>query len=70
MHVAQNWRLNAQRYAMKGVQCEKCQRVLFPPREVCPHCAALEATANNTTGHSNILMLPELREIVLQRAGR
>ena len=69
MHVAQNWRLNAQRYAMKGVRCEKCQTVLFPPREVCPHCAALEA-ANNTTEHSNVIVLPELREIALQRAGR
>jgi uncharacterized OB-fold protein len=67
MHVAQNWRLNAQRYAMKGVRCEKCQKVLFPPREVCPHCAALEAAANT---QSNVIALPELREIVLQRAAR
>jgi uncharacterized OB-fold protein len=68
MHVAQNWRLNAQRYAMKGVRCEKCQTVLFPPREVCPHCAALEAQKN--AEQNTILVLPELREVVLQRAGR
>ena len=52
---------------MKGVRCEKCQTVLFPPREVCPHCAAIEA-ANN--GHSNVITVPELREMVLQRTGR
>jgi uncharacterized OB-fold protein len=38
MHVAQNWRLNGQRYAMKGVRCEKCEKNIFPPREVCPYC--------------------------------
>jgi uncharacterized OB-fold protein len=45
MHVAQNWRLNGQRYAMKGVRCEKCEKNIFPPREVCPYCqqAAQEA---------------------------
>ena len=45
MHVAQNWRLNGQRYAMKGVRCENCQKYLFPPREVCPHCQARNAAA-------------------------
>ncbi len=69
MHIAQNWRLNAQRYAMKGVRCEKCQTVLFPPREVCPHCAALEAAAESKAA-DNIIVMPELREMVLQRAGR
>ncbi len=68
MHVAQNWRLNAQRYAMKGVRCEKCQTVIFPPREVCPHCAALEAAAAKAI--ENVIVLPELHEIALQRAGR
>ncbi len=38
MHVAQNWRMNAQRYALKGVKCEKCGTLVFPPREVCPSC--------------------------------
>lgn len=38
MNIAQNWRLNGQRYALKGVRCEGCKQVLFPPREVCPYC--------------------------------
>jgi uncharacterized OB-fold protein len=68
MHVAQNWRLNAQRYALKGVRCENCQKAIFPPREVCPHCAAAEQAANIPI---NVIVLPELRgETILQRAGR
>jgi uncharacterized OB-fold protein len=39
MHVAQNWRLNAQRYSMTGVRCESCAQAIFPPREVCPYCS-------------------------------
>lgn len=45
MHIAQNWRLNGQRYALKGTKCENCQRAIFPPREVCPYCASIEAKA-------------------------
>ncbi len=71
MHIAQNWRLNAQRYSMKGVRCEHCQRVLFPPREVCPYCAADENNAvDNAADQNRIIVLPELRESILQRAGR
>ncbi len=38
MHIAQNWRLKGQRYALKGIRCEVCQSVHFPPRAVCPTC--------------------------------
>lgn len=37
-HIAQNWRINAQRYALKGSRCEECQVVAFPPRQVCTSC--------------------------------
>ena len=47
MQIAQSWRLKGQRYALKGTKCEKCQRAIFPPREVCPYCASLEAKAVN-----------------------
>lgn len=43
MRIAQNWRLNGQRYALKAVRCESCNRVIFPPREVCPACAEKNA---------------------------
>jgi uncharacterized OB-fold protein len=34
------WRLKNQRYQMVGSACPDCGEVAFPPREVCPHCAA------------------------------
>ncbi len=45
MRVAQTWRLKGQRYALQGTKCENCQNVMFPPREVCPHCQARNAAA-------------------------
>ena len=74
MHVAQNWRINAQRYSMKGLRCEKCQKVTFPPREVCPYCAAnnVADAADNIVAFpahsSKVIELPET--LTLQRAGR
>jgi uncharacterized OB-fold protein len=69
MHIAQNWRLNAQRYSMKGVRCEKCQKVSFPPREVCPYCQATPASADPIpVEQEQMFALPE--PVVLQRAGR
>jgi uncharacterized OB-fold protein len=49
MHIAQNWRLKAQRYALQGVKCEVCETVMFPPREVCPHCREAELKARLMT---------------------
>ena len=45
MRVAQTWRLKGQRYALQGAKCENCQNVMFPPREVCPHCQARNSAA-------------------------
>ncbi len=44
MHVAQNWRVNAQRYTMAGNHCTHCHNVIFPPRAVCPYCGADQVT--------------------------
>ena len=69
MHIAQNWRLNAQRYALKGVRCEKCQKVSFPPREVCPYCQNAGANAYQfPADQEHVLIVTE--PVVLQRAGR
>ena len=37
--IARHWRLNAQRYGLVGDACPDCNRKVFPPRDVCPHCA-------------------------------
>lgn len=49
MHIAQNWRLKGQRYGLKGIRCEICQSVHFPPRAVCPVCRERAAEAREQT---------------------
>jgi uncharacterized OB-fold protein len=39
IQIACHWRLTAQRYGLIGSVCSDCNRKIFPPREVCPHCA-------------------------------
>lgn len=38
MEVPRHWRLNNQRYRLVGSFCPKCERVDFPPRQICPDC--------------------------------
>jgi len=40
--IARHWRLNPQRYRLVGEICPKCHNKIFPPRDVCPHCADSE----------------------------
>lgn len=37
--IARHWRLKAQRYGLIGEICPDCSGKIFPPRDVCPHCA-------------------------------
>ena len=39
MSVARTWRSRRQRYSLVGERCEHCHNAIFPPRDVCPHCA-------------------------------
>ena len=43
MSIPRNWRTRQQRYSLKAEVCENCGKAIFPPRDVCPHCAAAEA---------------------------
>jgi len=38
--ITRHWRLKAQRYGLVGEVCPECANKIFPPRDVCPHCAA------------------------------
>ncbi len=38
MFPARYWREMPQRYRLEASKCKKCERVLFPPRLVCPKC--------------------------------
>ncbi|HEY83650.1 MAG TPA: Zn-ribbon domain-containing OB-fold protein [Chloroflexi bacterium] len=39
VEIARHWRLNSQRYSLIGEECPACHYKIFPPRDVCPHCA-------------------------------
>lgn len=39
MMIARNWRTRHQRYSLEGEICTECNNKIFPPRDVCPHCA-------------------------------
>ena len=41
--IAPHWRLNAQRHRLAGAVCADCGHTMFPPRPVCPACAARRA---------------------------
>jgi predicted amidophosphoribosyltransferase len=32
------WRTTKERYSLQGEICPECERVVFPPRRVCPYC--------------------------------
>jgi len=67
MHIAQNWRLNAQRYALKGTKCAHCGKVSFPPRPVCPHC---EAQQTMSFEFARASLSPVTEQVALPKAAR
>lgn len=32
------WRTTKERYSLQGERCPECERVVFPPRRLCPYC--------------------------------
>jgi uncharacterized OB-fold protein len=38
MAIPNLWRTKKQRYSLQGDVCVHCERAVFPPRAVCPHC--------------------------------
>ncbi|MDO8488342.1 MAG: Zn-ribbon domain-containing OB-fold protein [bacterium] len=43
---SRHWRTKDQRYRLLGEKCLNCGKGIFPPRDVCPHCAE-ETKAKN-----------------------
>jgi len=39
MNVPLFWRGQRTRYGLIGELCHKCEKPIFPPRDVCPHCS-------------------------------
>ena len=38
MEIPRHWRLQKQRYSMRGEVCMRCGAPSFPARPVCPNC--------------------------------
>ena len=32
------WRTTKERYSLRGEVCPECDRLVFPPRRLCPYC--------------------------------
>ncbi len=62
MHIAQNWRLNGQRYALKAVKCEQCEAILFPARAVCPHCEVKHVAYTPIQDRPLLIDLPQYEQ--------
>ena len=62
MHVSQNWRLNNTRYGLIGERCPSCGVAIFPPRDVCPECAAEAKTPVQLSGKGTIYSFTTLQE--------
>ncbi len=62
MHLTQSWRLNDARYGLIGERCPACGVTIFPPRDVCPACAAEAKTPQQLTGTGTIYSLTTLIE--------
>lgn len=62
MHVSQNWRLNSTRYGLIGERCPSCGVAIFPPRDVCPECAAEAKTPVQLSGKGTIYSFTTLQE--------
>ncbi len=54
MQVARHWRTRSQRYGLVGEICEKCQSLIFPPRDVCPECEAPAKTPYAFSGNGKV----------------
>ncbi len=50
MAIPRNWRTRQQRYSLKAEVCNDCGNTIFPPRDVCPHCAGKGQTWTNLSG--------------------
>ena len=54
MGVARNWRTRRQRYSLMGEVCNECGKAIFPPRDVCPHCAEPAQSLHQMSGQGEV----------------
>jgi uncharacterized protein len=54
MTIPGNWRTRHQRYSLRAEVCDSCGTTIFPPRDVCPHCAAAKQSWTDLSGRGEV----------------
>src|SRR5512140_2696729 len=54
MTIPGNWRTRRQRYSLQAEVCDVCGKTIFPPRDVCPHCAEQRQTWTTLSGRGEV----------------
>jgi uncharacterized OB-fold protein len=54
MEVPRHWRTQKSRYSLVGVVCGRCQRKLFPPRDVCTACGSTAVSPFQFSGRGRV----------------
>ncbi|MDH5651333.1 MAG: Zn-ribbon domain-containing OB-fold protein [Gammaproteobacteria bacterium] len=54
MDLPRIWRLKSQRYKLEGSQCKSCQKLSFPPVQVCSDCRSQEIEPFRFAGKGSV----------------
>jgi scaffold protein (connect acetoacetyl-CoA thiolase and HMG-CoA synthase) len=54
MSIPRDWRTRRQRYSLRAEVCNECGNTIFPPRDVCPHCAEQKQSWTNLSGRGEV----------------
>ena len=54
MGIPNLWRTKGQRYSLAGEICPSCSQHIFPPRDVCPHCAKPAGPVHTLSGRGEV----------------
>jgi uncharacterized OB-fold protein len=73
MAVPNLWRTKKQRYSLQGEVCTRCATVMFPPRQICPHCAQRQAGAELSQAapalaYAHVYALPQAAGVIAAQA--
>ena len=54
MTIPGNWRTRQQRLSLRAEVCDVCGKAIFPPRDVCPHCAQAKQSWTSLSGRGEV----------------
>ena len=52
--LPRHWRTEKTRYGLVGEVCTICRKPIFPPRDVCPHCAGVAQEVHTFAGKGQV----------------